>query len=336
MAVSIEKIVEKASSSYEMPNRVCRSVSPLVSVRTSTYNHGAFIRQCIEGVLMQKTNFAFEYIIGEDCSTDETRKIVLEYAQKYPEKIRVITADENVGATVNAYRCMQAVRGQYVAMCEGDDFWIDEYKLQKQFDYMESHPNCAICSTMGIERSFGESADTIKPLSGPGQYSHGWFINGRTGMLTAAAFYRVEYYRPEVSYNSKILIGDWALLASLTEDDRTCDVLPSISVVYRQHSGGVWSGRRKDHVYRMEAKIIAFEEYLCHAPAHDHSSLRSHIRFLEVQKSYVLHKGSRVTIIFKCLQTSEGRAFLGGILKKKCMALFYRWSKKNVCLPERA
>ena len=79
-------------------------MKPLVSVKTITYNHEPYIRQCIEGVLMQKTDFPIEYVIGEDCSTDGTREIVAAYAQQYPDVIRLITSDRNVGARQNALR----------------------------------------------------------------------------------------------------------------------------------------------------------------------------------------------------------------------------------------
>ena len=85
---------------------------PLVSVKMITYNHAPFIAQAIEGVLQQKTNFPFELIIGEDCSTDGTREIVFEYQKKYPDIIRVITSDKNVGAKKNGIRTMKAVSGE--------------------------------------------------------------------------------------------------------------------------------------------------------------------------------------------------------------------------------
>ena len=117
---------------------------PLVSVKTLTYNHAPYIAQAIEGVLQQKTNFPFELVIGEDCSTDGTREIVFEYQKKYPDIIRVITSEQNVGARMNGYRTEKACRGKYVAYCEGDDYWHCPDKLQKQVDYMESHPECAL------------------------------------------------------------------------------------------------------------------------------------------------------------------------------------------------
>ena len=121
--------------------------TPLVSVRMSTYNHEKFIAQAIEGVLMQKTNFLFELIIGEDCSTDRTREIVVDYANRYPEIIKPILHEKNVGSKLNGRACKAACRGKYIAICEGDDYWIDPLKLQKQVDFMESHPECSFCFT---------------------------------------------------------------------------------------------------------------------------------------------------------------------------------------------
>jgi glycosyltransferase involved in cell wall biosynthesis len=109
-----------------------------------TYNHAPYIAQAIEGVLQQKANFHFELVIGEDCSTDGTREIVFEYQKKYPHIMRVITSDKNVGASKNGHRTRKACRGKYIAYCEGDDYWHHPYKLQKQVDYMETHPECGL------------------------------------------------------------------------------------------------------------------------------------------------------------------------------------------------
>jgi glycosyltransferase involved in cell wall biosynthesis len=117
---------------------------PLVSIMMITYNHAPFIGQAIEGVLQQKTSFSFELVIGEDCSTDGTREIVFEYQKKYPDTIRVITSDINVGMIKNGLRTMKACRGKYMAFCEGDDYWQSLRKLQIQADYLESHPKCGM------------------------------------------------------------------------------------------------------------------------------------------------------------------------------------------------
>jgi glycosyltransferase involved in cell wall biosynthesis len=141
-----EEIIKRINDSYELNNNVLNAVpNPLVTVRTSTYQHGPYIEQCIKGVLMQKTNFDFEFIIGEDFSTDETREIVFDYAKKYPNIIRVFTADYNVGSKANGKRCIKAARGKYMALCEGDDYWIDPLKLQKQVDFLEKNEEFGMC-----------------------------------------------------------------------------------------------------------------------------------------------------------------------------------------------
>lgn len=122
---------------------------PLVSVSTITYNHKDFIGRCIEGVLSQKTNFKIEYLIHDDCSTDGTTEIVKRYAEKYPDVIKPMYETENQyckggpwGSIVYNY---PRAKGKYIALCEGDDFWTDPYKLQKQVDFMESHPEYSVC-----------------------------------------------------------------------------------------------------------------------------------------------------------------------------------------------
>jgi len=109
-------------------------MKPIVSVVTITYNHAPYIRRCIESILMQKTTFPIELVIGEDCSTDGTREIVLDYAKNYPDIIRIITSETNVGEKANDRRTRLACQGEFTALCEGDDYWIDPLKLQKQYD----------------------------------------------------------------------------------------------------------------------------------------------------------------------------------------------------------
>jgi len=117
---------------------------PMLSVVCITFNHKQYIRDAIEGFLMQETTFKIEILIGEDCSIDGTREIVFDYKKKYPDLIRVITSNSNVGMDANGIRTLNAARGKYIALCEGDDSWIDPLKLQKQVDYMESHPGCSL------------------------------------------------------------------------------------------------------------------------------------------------------------------------------------------------
>jgi glycosyltransferase involved in cell wall biosynthesis len=117
----------------------------MVSVCMITYNHEAYISEAIEGVLMQQTTFSIELIIGEDCSTDNTRNICIEYQEKYPDKIKLLLPETNLGMMQNFITSLQACTGKYIALCEGDDYWTDPLKLQKQVDFLEANKDYSIC-----------------------------------------------------------------------------------------------------------------------------------------------------------------------------------------------
>lgn len=118
-----------------------------VSVFMLTYNQEEFITQAIEGVLMQDTSFTYELVIGEDFSTDNTRNICLKYAEKYPDKIKLLLNERNMGLGANYVRTYSECTGKYVAICDGDDYWIDPLKLQKQVDFLNENPNYKIIYT---------------------------------------------------------------------------------------------------------------------------------------------------------------------------------------------
>jgi glycosyltransferase involved in cell wall biosynthesis len=112
----------------------------LLSVCLITYNHERYLRQAIEGVLMQKTDFSWELIIADDCSTDNAKEIILEYKDKYPDRIKLLLHEKNVGAAANFIELLSASTAKYLAYFEGDDFWTDPLKLQKQVDFLEHNP----------------------------------------------------------------------------------------------------------------------------------------------------------------------------------------------------
>ncbi len=116
------------------------SEKPLVSIYMLAYNHGDYIRQALDGILMQKVDFKYEIVVGEDCSTDDTRDILRAYKEKYPDKMKLILYEKNVGYLNNDIEVRRQCTGKYVAQCEGDDYWVDPNKLQKQVDFLESHP----------------------------------------------------------------------------------------------------------------------------------------------------------------------------------------------------
>jgi glycosyltransferase involved in cell wall biosynthesis len=188
---------------------------PLVSVHMLTYNQAPYVAKAIECVLAQKTSFPFELVIGEDCSTDGTREMVFDYAKRFPEIIRVITSDRNVGMRENANRVNAALRGKYIGWCEGDDYWQRQDKLQLQVDYLESHPDCGLVHS-DQNRYFEEHNILIKNYYNetknlpPEIYNifEGW--NGHH-ILTCTVMARkelVDKVKDDVNiYNNKAYIG---------------------------------------------------------------------------------------------------------------------------------
>lgn len=116
-----------------------------LSVCMITYNHEKYIAQAVESALMQKTDFDYEIVIGEDCSKDNTRQILIEYQLKYPQKIKLLLNDENIGMNQNFMQTLKTCRGEYIAILDGDDYWTSPQKLQMQVDYLEKNCDLTIC-----------------------------------------------------------------------------------------------------------------------------------------------------------------------------------------------
>lgn len=218
-----------------------------------TFNHEEFIAEAIESVLRQKTNFPFELIIGEDCSTDFTRSICIEYKKKYPDIIRLQLPDSNKGMMRNFIENMQAARGNYIALCEGDDFWIDCYKLQKQVDFLEQNDDYIACfHNARVVNKYNQISlfNSLNEMQHPTKeeiLSRKWFI------ATASLMFRNKVIDfPNWMY--EVVNGDYALellLALKGEFYYMHDVMSA----YRQHEMSISRdlNRRKIFLY---AKLI--------------------------------------------------------------------------------
>lgn len=141
--------MKSSAATHDLPSGSAGPVlpEPLVSVCMTTYNHAPYLAQAIEGVLAQRTSFDVELVLSDDCSTDGTAAICADYAARYPDRIRLVTGPENVGWRANYRRTFDACRGRYVAYCDGDDYWNDPFKLQKQVDLLEEDAACGMCYT---------------------------------------------------------------------------------------------------------------------------------------------------------------------------------------------
>ena len=122
-------------------------MQPIVSILMPTYNHEKYISQAIESALSQKTQYDWELLINDDCSTDNTRKIAQEYAEKYPEKIKLIYPETNQGLMKSYKRLFEIAQGKYIAILESDDIWISEEKLEKQVSFLEGNEEYGLCAT---------------------------------------------------------------------------------------------------------------------------------------------------------------------------------------------
>lgn len=250
--------------------KLCKN--PVVSVHMVTFNHEPYIRQAIEGVMMQKTDFEFELVIGEDCSQDKTREICFEYQKKYPDKIRVLWWHENVSKLGDNGRRVRAhCRGEFIAYCEGDDYWIDPLKLQKQVDLMRKYPDAGIC--FGAIRFFYENTGVVrepsKRILRNGLQSGTDFLKlhileqcpvGREILQTSGNLIRASVMKEAIRkfdiFSWKLLVGDvtgWLAYASLSN---VC-YLPDIVSTYRLNSGGV-TRRRFAEVMRDGDSVLYY------------------------------------------------------------------------------
>lgn len=132
------------SDEVKMEYSLTNYPNPLVSVFMMAYNHEPYIKTAIETVLCQKTDFDFDLVIGEDCSSDNTREIIKNIANQYPGKFRILIHDKNIGPQANQLAVFEACTGKYIAMCEGDDYWDDTCKLMKQVSFLENHPDYSL------------------------------------------------------------------------------------------------------------------------------------------------------------------------------------------------
>lgn len=118
----------------------------MVSVMLLTFNHEKYIRECLDSILAQKVGFKYEVVVGDDASSDQTQQVLKEYEDKFPDVFKLILRGKNIGATHNLYDTLMHCKGKYIAGLEGDDYWLDENKLQLQFDFLEAHPEFIGCS----------------------------------------------------------------------------------------------------------------------------------------------------------------------------------------------
>jgi len=222
------------------------SPNPLISVIVTTYKHENYIEKCLDGVLMQQTNFDFEIILGEDDSPDKTREICIEYAKKYGNTVRlflhnranVIFINGSASGRFNFLHSLSKSKGKYIALCEGDDYWTDPLKLQKQVDFLENHPDFNLCFHNTSKWKDGQLLD-IESYP-PNRKQNITFIDLLKGdyVETCSGVFRVN---KEILKIPTKMLTDTTLYLACLENDKKGHYINENMAVYRIHEGGIWS-----------------------------------------------------------------------------------------------
>lgn len=251
-------------------NKIKPSYTPLVSVCLITYNHESFISEAIEGVLNQEISFEIEIIIGEDCSTDQTRAICEQYQQKYPGVITLLQKSKNLGMVGNFSQTLRACRGKYIAICEGDDYWTNQNKLSLQIQVLESKPQYSGCIHYG---DIVDSEGNFKKKSKKPQVN---FRNerhlihaleeGKSSWVTCSLIFRRELIISNSFYiflEEKKLNCDQVFDVWLTKHGPLIYLEENLSS-HRHHQGGIWSSKDNNSIdsleYLLKGKIFLLSQ----------------------------------------------------------------------------
>ncbi|HET6495140.1 MAG TPA: glycosyltransferase [Thermoleophilia bacterium] len=212
-----------------------------VSVLLLTYNHSRFLRHALDSALSQRTTFDVEIVIGEDCSSDGTRDMVIEFARSYPDRVRAVLSPTNLGECGNIAQTLAACRGDYVALLDGDDYWTADHKLQRQVDYLDAHPGCSL-SFHNALAFHDDGAQESYPFNGPEQRAAPSLEDlwGGNFIATCAAMFRRSACPSLPSWYRMLPWGDWPLFILAARTGSLAFIDEPLGA-YRIHAAGAWS-----------------------------------------------------------------------------------------------
>ena len=244
----------------------------MVSIECTSYNHEDFIAEALDSMLMQQTNFAFEILIHDDASTDGTTDIIRRYEQKYPEIVKPIYQTENQyskGVLVELFNHERA-KGKYMAICEGDDYWTDPNKLQKQVDYMEAHPECSMCvhAAERVSAITKKTVSAIRPSQGNKIFSVEEVIEGGGDLFaTNSIVYSREKIPKMPEFYLNATIGDYPLVICGALNG-TVYYMDENMAAYRVEVKGSWTAvqvsdvsKKQEHLQEVAAMLDEINVY---------------------------------------------------------------------------
>ncbi|MGN6800612.1 MAG: GNAT family N-acetyltransferase [Ginsengibacter sp.] len=295
-----------------------------LSVFVLTYNQEIFVADALDGILKQRTSFDFEVVIGDDYSTDGTRKILLEYALKFPGKMKLLFYPHNLSAPVNQHWVYKNCSGDYIGMCEGDDYWTDENKLECQVNYLESNPGFSISfhDIKVVDKEGNDSVDKRQLSEHKRDFDQyellGWYIPTPT-----LVFKKTMNELP--SYFLKSPNGDALLLSLLTQQGRAKYLANINSSVVRIHPDGAWSGQPVFEKINqsLRTKLIIFKNL---DKGTRKKIYKRYIQFFEVASIEADNRQSRIYWFkynFKYLQLSVTASHYGKALLV-CRRMFFK------------
>lgn len=290
----------------------------MVTICCLAYNHESYIRQCLDGFLMQKTNFRFEAIVHDDASTDGTATIIREYADKYPNIIKPIFETENQYSKRDGSlrRILDAhTHGKYIAMCEGDDYWTDPYKLQKQVDFLESHPDYVMCSHRFNQYIQDKNLlEEEKDLTFQGaDYDLKNLIGGKWLTQTLTVMYRRSALDLK-EYESYGMSMDIILFYALLKNGKGY-CFPDIMGTYRLHGGGVWSevSLNQRRLIELKARLAIYNV--------EHSDMAAMFLLYQFAKAmsrvWILKQWRMIIKVFQILKKHYGCWFVAQMMFDK-------------------
>lgn len=299
----------------------------MISVVVVTYNQAKTIRRTLDSILMQQCHVPFEIVIGEDCSTDDTRDICQSYADKYPDIIRLICNLQNKGIVDNYYDCLLACRGKYIADCAGDDFWIDAQKLEKEVSVMETHPEVTMVITNW--QYYNEQTQETAPSR---QQQHAPITPGKDllkAIITqqsmsvfhlCTALYRTDIFRKAYEedtdlFRNKTYVSEDMQIAFTMALNGDIAYLPDVTLNYSLGNGSVSNVKDSEKAFRFVQRST---EFTCHLANQHHLDIQDFMtrRIFELgMHAFRSHQPSLAEETLACEQKWQ----VAGSFKNKCL-----------------
>lgn len=321
------RVASKQPQWLEKPVRLSEQkwpegTKPVVSIFCLTYNHEKFIRDALEGFLMQETTFPVEIFVHDDASKDKTQEVLREYEAKIPGLFQMVLQKENqwsARGTGFLYELLQKMKGEFTSLCEGDDFWTDKRKLQKQHEILRNYPECVLVG--GLARTLGSSHEYI---FGPREHKETYELKELfdQGIHTSTYFYRTK----EMRFPGWVLSGDRAngdiIIQTLAAQKGPVRMIPEVLSVYRIHAGGIWSGTGS--ALKIEKNQATWDLISAHLGYGYASQIRAaQIRLAKAESKQCMLRG----------QWGEGFRVFWGTSRRYWPAAFIEILKWLLCLP---